>query len=911
MASTLYDFIPRDERLSNDALLGRFLEYIESRKLQLYEAQESAVLELFEEKNVILNTPTGSGKSLVASALHFKSIAQGKRSVYTCPIKALVNEKWLALCREFGPDNVGLSTGDASVNRDAPILCCTAEILANIALREGALANVQDVVMDEFHYYADRERGVAWQVPLLSMPQTRFLLMSATLGETAFFEQELTKLNGKPTVTVSSAHRPVPLEFAYSELPLAKTLESLAADGKTPVYVVHFTQLEAAQSAQDFTSINVCTREEKAAIASAIEGFKFASPYGPEIKKWLRHGIGLHHAGLLPKYRILVEQLAQKGLLKVICGTDTLGVGINVPIRTVLFTKLCKFDGQKTGILSARDFHQISGRAGRKGFDNIGWVVAQAPEHVIENLKLAEKSARDGKKVVKRQPPDKNFVNWDKNTFLRLMAAPPERLTSRFQVSHSMLLNVLSREGDCCRAMQKLVRDCHDSPKQKQAHVKRGWQLFRSLVDRKIVEFVNPQGAPSTSTPSPLNGERAGVRGEHDETLPTATGVSDGLTPHPHSLSPLRGEGGRKLRVNVELQDDFSMDQTLSLYLIETIPLLDPEAPDYALDLITLVESILENPDIILRKQLDRVKDQKMAEMKMEGIEYDQRMEELEKLEYPKPRREFVYDTFNAFADKHPWVGQENIRPKSIVREMFEQFRTFADYIKDYELQRAEGVLLRHINSTFKVLAQTVPDAAKTDVVREMEVFLATMIRQVDSSLLDEWEKMRDPNFQRAESKEARPPGAEEAARDITRDTKAFTALIRNRIFTFLRGVVNQDYEAALEQLGSAEPGARNDDQSLVTSAATSEQWTTDGLRKVIDDYYASHRYLCLDPNARNLRHTYVLPAEDKKTWRVQQVLVDPDEHNDWMAEFEIDIAASRAAEEPVLQLRSIGAITR
>ena len=868
MPATLYDLIPRDGTLSNDTLLGRFLEYVEGRRLQLYPAQESAILELFEEKNVILNTPTGSGKSLVASALHFKSIAQGTRSVYTCPIKALVNEKWLALCREFGPDNVGLSTGDASVNRDAPILCCTAEILANIALREGAAAQVQDVVMDEFHYYADRERGVAWQVPLLTMSQTRFLLMSATLGETAFFEEELTKRNGRATATVASAHRPVPLEFAYSELPLAKTLESLAADGKAPVYVVHFTQLEAAQSAQDFTSINVCTREEKAAIGSALEGFKFSSPYGPDIKKWLRHGIGLHHAGLLPKYRVLVEQLAQKGLLKVICGTDTLGVGINVPIRTVLFTRLCKFDGQKTGILSARDFHQIAGRAGRKGFDNIGWVVAQAPEHVIENLKLAEKSARDGKKVVKRQPPEKNFVNWDKNTFLRLMAAPPERLASRFQVTHAMLLNVLSRDGDGCRAMQKLIRDCHDSPKQKQAHVKRGWQLFRSLVDRKIVEF-----SPRTPT-------------------------------------------GSKLRVNVELQDDFSMDQTLSLYLIETIPLLDPEAPDYALDLLTLVESILENPDIILRKQLDRLKDQKMAEMKMEGIEYDRRMEELEKLEHPKPRREFIYDTFNAFADKHPWVGQENIRPKSIVREMFEQFRTFADYIKDYELQRAEGVLLRHINSTFKVLAQTVPDSAKTDAVREMEVYLATMIRQVDSSLLDEWEKMRDPNYQRAEAREARPPGAEEAARDITRDTKAFTAAIRHRIFTFLRSVVNQDYEGALASLrhsgksqgNEASEAATNSDPSLLASAPADE-WRPEHLHQVIEAFCADHQRICLDPNARNLRHTYVLPSEDKKTWRVQQVLVDPEEHNDWVAEFEVNLAASRTAEEPVLWLKRVGPI--
>lgn len=850
MAATLYELIPRDEKIGSDILLDRFLDYVAGRRLQLYPAQEAAILELFEEKNVILNTPTGSGKSLVATALHFQAIARGKRSVYTCPIKALVNEKFMALCREFGPDNVGLSTGDASVNRDAPILCCTAEILANIALREGAAANVQDVVMDEFHYYADRERGVAWQVPLLTLPQARFLLMSATLGDTTFFEEELTRATGRPTAAVTSADRPVPLEHAFSELPVAKTLESLVADGKAPVYVVHFTQLEAAQSAQDFTSINVCTRDEKAAIANTLEGFKFTSPYGPEIKKWLRHGIGLHHAGLLPKYRVLTEQLAQKGLLKVICGTDTLGVGINVPIRTVLFTRLCKYDGQKTGILSARDFHQIGGRAGRKGFDDKGWVVAQAPEHVIENLKLAEKSARDGKKTVKRQPPEKNFVNWDKNTFLRLISAPPERLTSRFQVTHGMLLNVLSRKGDGCAAIQKLIRDCHETPKQKKAHIQRGWQLFRSLIERKIVEFI-----PKT-------------------------------------------EDGSYLRVNVDLQDDFSMDQVLSLYLLETIPLMDPQAPDYALVLLTLVESILENPDIILRKQLDKVKDQKMAEMKMEGIEYDERMEELEKLEHPKPNREFVYSTFNEFAARHPWVGQENIRPKSIVREMFEEFRSFSDYIKLYELQRAEGVLLRHLNSVFKVLAQTVPDAAKNDQVREMELYLGTMIRQVDSSLLDEWEKMRDPNYQAAAVKEVRPPGAEEAAADITRDVKAFTAAIRNRIFIFLRGLVIADYVQAIANLQSPlDPDG--------------EPWTAARLKQAMEDYLVDHDHLCLDPNARNVRHTYVLPADDKKSWRVQQMLVDPEGDNDWVAEFEVDLAESRKSGEPFLRLRRIGSLTR
>jgi len=842
---TLYDLIPREERPDNDVLLGRFLEYTQSKRLELYPAQESAILELFEEKNVILNTPTGSGKSLVAAAVQFKGLAQRKRSVYTCPIKALVNEKWMALCREFGPENVGLSTGDASVNRDAPILCCTAEILANIALRDGAEADFQEVVMDEFHYYTDRERGVAWQVPLLTLPQARFLLMSATLGETSFFEEELTRRNGRPTVTIQSSDRPVPLEYAYSEISLAQTLERLVSEGKSPVYVVHFTQLEAAQSAQDFTSINVCTREEKNAIGRALEGFKFTSPYGPEIRRWLKHGIGLHHAGLLPKYRVLVEQLTQKGLLKLICGTDTLGAGINMPLRTVLFTKLCKFDGQKTAILSARDFHQISGRAGRKGFDDRGWVVAQAPEHVIENIKLDEKASKDGKKSVKRKAPEKNFVNWDKQTFLRLIHAQPERLTSRFQVSHGMLLNVLSRKGDGCRAMQRLIRDCHETPKAKKDHTRRAWQLYRSLVARRIIEFIP------------------------------------------------RTEEGAYLRVNVELQDDFSMDQTLSLYLLETIPLIDAQAPDYPLVLLTLVESILEDPDLILRKQLDKLKAQKMAEMKMAGIEYEERMEELEKLEYPKPNREFVYSTFNAFADKHPWVGQENIRPKSIAREMFESFRSFSDYIRDYELQRAEGLLLRHLNSVYKVLAQTVPDSAKTEPVREMQLYLRTMIRQVDSSLLDEWEKMRDPSYQRLETREVRPPGAEEAARDITRDTKAFTAAIRNRIFSFLRGLANRDFEQALTQLSVA------DDPHA-------QPWTAERLEKVLEEFHLEHERICLDPNARNLRHTYIIPSEDKRTWRIQQMLIDPQEHNDWVAEFEVWLAESRTSGEPVLQLRRV-----
>jgi hypothetical protein len=671
--------------------------------------------------------------------------------------------------------------------------------------------------------------------------------MSATLGDTTFFAQALTSLNGRPTATVTATDRPVPLEFAYAEIPLAHTIEKLVDEEKAPVYVVHFTQAEAAGSAQDFTSLKVCTREEKATLSEIVADFAFTSPYGAEVRKWLKHGIGLHHAGLLPKYRVLVEQLAQRGLLKIICGTDTLGVGINVPIRTVLFTRLCKFDGRKTAHLSARDFHQIAGRAGRKGFDTRGFVVVQAPEHVIENMRLAERAAREGKKFVKRRPPEHNFVNWDLGTFKRLIGSSPEPLNSRFLVSHGMLINVLSRPGDGCGAMRRLIRDCHEPEAAKHGHRRRAWQLFRGLVARHIVEFI-----PKT-------------------------------------------EDGSTLRVNVDLQDDFSMDQTLSLYLLETIPLLDPESPTYGLDLLTLVESILENPELILRRQLDRIKDRAVAQMKADGVEYEQRMEELEKLEYPKPLSDFVYATFNAFADRHPWVGEENIRPKSIAREMFESYLSFAEYILEYDLERAEGLLLRHLNSVYKVLSQTVPDGVKTTDVVEMEWYLRTLLRQVDSSLADEWERMRDPNYRPFASAlsrgvDLRPPGAEAQAADITRDPTTFTAAMRTRIFTFLRAWSIGDGPAAVAGLDSHQDERGAD-------------WTPERLRASFEAYRAEHERLRLDPEARNLRHTHLEPAADGRTWRVQQMLVDPEMDNDWVAEFEIDLEASRAADQPVIRL--------
>ncbi len=749
---------PPEGELSSDDLLERFLAYAADKHLTLYPAQEEALLELVSGKNVILSTPTGSGKSLVALFMHFIATAEGKKSYYTAPIKALVNEKFFALARELGPDLVGMMTGDATVNPDALIICCTAEILANKALRDGAEADVDYVVMDEFHYYADKERGVAWQIPLLTMPKATFLLMSATIGPTEAFEKRLTALNGRATVTVRSQERPVPLDFEYREIALHETMLELIRQRRRRS-TSSTSPSAPRQEAQNLMSTDYSTKEEKKAIHAALEGMRFDSPYGKEVQRFIRHGIGLHHGGLLPKYRLLVEKLAQKGYLKIISGTDTLGVGVNIPIRTVLFTKLCKFDGEKTGILSVRDFQQISGRAGRKGFDDRGSVVVQAPEHVIENLRMEAKAAGDPvkkKKIVRKKPPEKGYVNWDRSTFDRLVTSAPEPLASRFQVTHGMLLNVLSRPRGGCKAMVKLVRDSHDNTHDKKKHRQQGLLLYNSLLGANVIERVPAEG------------------------------------------------GGTRLQVHADLQEDFSLNHALSLYLLDTIPMLDKESGEYPLQLLTLVESILENPELILMKQLDRIKTDKVAEMKAAGVEYDARMIELEKLEYPKPHREFIYGTFNAFAAKHP-LGRPGEHPP--------QERRPRD-VRDVPV-------LRRVHQRVRPPARRGP--APPLPVRRLQGPRAVGARAG---------QRRGHAGHHHLLWRHRPPGGLEPARrvgshaapdravaraervteewDVVRDAKAFTVLVRNEIYRLLRALAARDYEGAAEIVaGERQRGSR------------------------------------------------------------------------------------------------------
>jgi superfamily II RNA helicase len=817
-----------------DEVFAAFADWTAGQGFSLYPHQEEALIEIVSGANVILSAPTGSGKSLVATGAHFTALARDERTFYTAPIKALVSEKFFALCDIFGPDEVGMMTGDGSVNPDAPIICCTAEVLANIALRDGADADAGQVVMDEFHFYADPDRGWAWQVPLIELPQAQFVLMSATLGDVSRFERDLTRRTGRPTAVVTSAERPVPLSFSFAMTPLHETVSELLATHEAPIYIVHFTQAAAIEQAQALMSVNVCSRAEKDAIADLIGNFRFAPGFGKTLSRLVRHGIGVHHAGMLPKYRRLVETLAQAGLLKVICGTDTLGVGINVPIRTVLFTALSKYDGTKNRLLMAREFHQIAGRAGRAGFDTMGRVVVQAPEHVIENERAIAKAGDDPKKrrkVVRRKPPE-GMVSWAQPTFDRLVAADPEPLKSSFAVSHAMLLNVISRPGDAFGAMKHLLTDNHEERAAQRKHISRAIAIYRALLAGGVVERL-----------------------------------------------PEPDEEGRWVRLTVDLQEDFALNQPLSPLALAAIELLDRSSSDYPLDVLSVIESTLDDPRQVLSAQLFKARGEAVAAMKAEGIEYDERMDLLEAVTYPRPQADLLEAAYNIYRQGHPWVADHELSPKSVARDMYERAMTFAEYISFYGLARSEGLVLRYLADAYKAMRQTVPEEARTEELTDLIEWLGELVRQVDSSLIDEWERLRNPVEEAAHLAADRPPA-------VTGNKRAFRVLVRNALFRRVELAALRKWE----DLGDLD----GDDG-----------WDAEAWAEALSPYYAEHDEIGTGANARG--PAMLILEETPGIWSARQIFDDPEGDHDWGISATIDLGASDDAGVAVVKVTSVG----
>ncbi|UQS22522.1 DUF3516 domain-containing protein [Amycolatopsis thermalba] len=830
---TLSDLLPADP--DPDTLFETFSAWTAERGLELYPAQEEALIEVVSGANVILSTPTGSGKSLVAVGAHFTAMAHGKRSYYTAPIKALVSEKFFQLIEIFGADNVGMMTGDSAVNPDAPIICCTAEILANIALRFGADAPVGQVVADEFHFYSEPDRGWAWQVPLLELPNAQFVLMSATLGDVTFFEKDLTRRTGRTTAVVTSAQRPVPLTYRYALTPLHETMTELLTGGQAPVYVVHFSQAAAIERAQALMSINVTTRAEKDALAEAIGDFRFSAGFGKTLSRLVRHGIGVHHAGMLPKYRRLVEQLAQAGLLKVICGTDTLGVGINVPIRTVVFSALTKYDGVRQRHLKAREFHQIAGRAGRAGYDTDGYVVVQAPDHVIENAKALQKAGDDPKKkrkIVRKNAPE-GFVNWTESTFERLISSPPEPLTSSFQVSHAMLLNVISRPGNAFQHMRHLLEDNHEDRPSQRKHIRRAIAIYRALVAAGVVERLS----------------------------------------EPDSA-------GRIVRLTMDLQLDFALNQPLSPFALAAIELLDTESPSYALDVVSVIESTVENPRPVLSQQQFKARGEAVAALKAEGVEYEERMALLDEVTYPKPLEELLEAAYETYRRGHPWVADYELKPKSVVRDMYERAMNFVEYVNFYSLARSEGLVLRYLADTYDALRRTVPDEAKTEPLEDLIAWLGEMVRQVDSSLLDEWEALRHPGEQPvvAQALPEKPP-------PVTGNERAFRVLVRNQMFRRVELAARRAY-AELGELDAA------------------SGWNDIEWEAALEAYYEQYESIGIGPDARG--PAMLMIEKEPEVWRVRQIFDDPAGDHDWGISAEVDLPASDEAGTAVLRVTAV-----
>ncbi|CAA9492157.1 MAG: Putative helicase [uncultured Solirubrobacteraceae bacterium] len=837
-----------------DALYDAFAAWVESQDLVLYPHQDEAAIELFSGSNVILATPTGSGKSMVAVAAHFAALADGRTTFYTAPIKALVSEKFFALCAIFGAENVGMLTGDASVNSGAPVICCTAEVLANIALREGADADVGQVVMDEFHFYAEPQRGWAWQVPLLSLPQAQFLLMSATLGDVRALRDDLSRRTGRETALLDGADRPVPLVFSWSLEPLHELLEELVRTRQAPAYVVHFTQASALERAQSLLSAKFCTREERDAIAEVIGGFRFSAGFGRTLSRLVRSGIGVHHAGMLPRYRRLVEQLAQAGLLKVICGTDTLGVGINVPIRTVVFTGLAKYDGARHRLLKAREFHQIAGRAGRAGYDTTGFVVVQAPEHAIENARALAKAGDDPKKLrkVQRKKPEDGAVSWTEETFARLRDATPEALVSRMRVDHAMILNLINQRADPADTMRALLEDNHED--------ERGRQRLAAQAEALSEELL-------------------------------ASGVLERL--------PEPDEHGRTIRLAPALQEDFALNQPLASFAVEVFELVDPESENYALDILSVVESILDDPFPVLMAQANQARGEAVAQMKADGVEYEERMRLLEEVTYPRPLAEPLEQALRRYREDHPWVVETDLSPKSVVRDMYESGRTFTEFVSFYGVARSEGLVLRYLSDAYRALRQTVPERVKTEELDDIVEWLGETVRQIDSSLLDEWAALSDPeSVARAAAAVAAgeplvPP------RPITANQRAFRVMVRNALFHRVQ-LAARDRFADLGRLETAaaalaDPPERVEMTSAAWESALGHYWDE---HESIDDGPAGRApdLLIIEPSAA---------GDGPRSWSVRQIINDPAGHRDWAIVATVDLDASDAAGEPVIRTRA------
>jgi superfamily II RNA helicase len=816
------------------AVLDAFGEWAFDGGRPLYAHQDEAAFALAAGDHVVLATPTGSGKSLVAIAGVLLARNEGRRAVWTAPIKALVAEKFFDLVDLLGAANVGLATGDAAINVGAPVLVCTAEVLANHALVTGPASDFGFACLDEFHYYGDSDRGWAWQVPLLELTSCQMLLASATLGDMSAITTDLAERSGRAVTEVTSVDRPTPLYHEWRTTPVAESVREAVGDGLSPVYVVHANQASAIERAQGLVNLKVTTRSQREAIAAVMAEVRMGRGFGDTLNRLVRNGVGVHHAGMLPRYRRLVERLAGQGLLPVICGTDTLGVGVNIPIRTVLMTALTKFDGTRVRRFSVREFHQLAGRAGRPGFDPDGHVWVQAPDHVIDNARALARAGDDPKarrKATKVRTPD-GFVHYDEASMQRLVTARPERLASRFRVTADLVAGVLSRP-DGPSALKHLLRTNHDAEPRRRQHQRRAIAVYRSLEAAGVAERQ---------------------RDEHGRCLSVRVG------------SLVEGEDERSA---------LRFSSPLVTFAIEVIATLDRDDPAYVVDVVSVIESVLDDPRQVLHAQQNAAKGAEVARLKAEGVPYEERMERLESITWPRPLADLLDACFATYRQHHPWMTAEP-SPKSILREMLEGGDSFATFVRRYRLERSEGLVLRYLTDAWRTLDRSLPDDVYSSPLEDVVEWLGELIRATDATLLDEWARLAgEPVHDRL------APEAPGAARQWP--PSAWRTAVRTAAFGWVELLATRSFFALADRSG----------------------WSEQQLAEAMAPYWAEYDSIGTDADARSAQQFTL--NEEAERWVIMQRLADPFGHGEWRFVAIVDLEVAKTEGAPNLRLHQLG----
>ena len=704
------------------------------------------------------------------------------------------------------------------------------------------------------------------------------------IGET------LTRTTRRDLELIADAPRPVPLSYEYVKTALEGTVELALRQGDSPLYIVHFSQDAALQSARALASYGVASKEQREAIKEAIKGGRFTTAFGKTLKHLISSGVGLHHAGMLPRYRLLVEKLAQQGLLPVICGTDTLGVGINVPIHTVLLTGLTKFDGRKQRRLRSREFHQIAGRAGRswlrhRGRRNRGGpgVRDREPQGGAQGHGRPQKDEE-----AQEEAPARGLCHLERghlHAFDRQRARNPQAAPAHHPFHGAGGGRARRRRMDArARAHRRLAANARGKAKLKA----RAAEIFATLIDAGVVvreaegadasdtaqtkttPFTAPAEGASvislTEDPADLDGQRE-ADGQTDDAVPVQA----------HPL-----DGPASYYLTVDLPEDFALDQPLSPFLLAALELLDPECPSYTLDLISMVEATLEDPKQILRAQERRARDAAMNAMKAEGVDFEERLDRLQDITYPKPLEELLDVAFAKYCAQVPWANDYELSPKSVLRDMLETGCDFKSYIAQYKIARCEGILLRYLTEAYRSLDRTVPVERRTEELDDIVSWLGLVVRSVDSSLVDEW------------ASAGTAPGAAPLKRAdvVVQDRRGMTLMVRNALFQRVR-LAAQDKAAEL--------------------GALDEEWGYGEFRwnRVLDAFYRTHDELLVDADARSSAFLTIDDGDEltDHVWHVHQVFHDSEGDHDFGIMADVDLDATQDGDGIVFKSYRVGAI--